>query len=521
MFKIIASLSSIAALRFFGLFVVLPMLSIYALNLSEKSGENAPNMALVGLAISAYALSQIIFQIPFGILGSRYSKRHIIAIGLLVFAIGSVICALASSVEMLILGRVIQGAGAIGSVVSAKITDLVREEERGGAMAMMGVAIFLSFILAMVVGPSLGAALGVDFLFWLTAFLALGAVFLLYFFVPKAPHLQIERSRGAFARLFCNKNVMILNASVLVQKFLMTFVFAVVPVLLVAQLGAEKGDLWQVFALSALAGFVALPVAMVVAEKRKKPKPVLILAIGLFAAAFGAFGSFGSFGAADFGAAPSRAVFTLGVVAFFMGFCIHEPILQNLASKYPKMQDKSLSLGVFTTCGYLGSFLGGVAGGAALSSFEGAAWVLCAAMAAWAALIFWLDNPAFLQNLYLHLEEFGTSGRGAARDFPPQNLQKINEISGVVECYVNKSENVLVVKFDAKITTKEALNAAIAANLAANLGAELNAKAGANLAENLAENRAPNQAPNPANPTANPSPQIHAKNGKSPVNPND
>lgn len=435
MFKIVASLSLIAGLRFFGLFVVMPVLALYALSL------DANNMTLVGMAISAYAISQIIFQIPFGILGDKYSKRNVIAAGLVVFIIGSLICAFASSVEMIIFGRIIQGAGAIGSVVSAKITDLIKEEKRGKAMAFMGVAIFISFILAMIIGPSVGMRYGVDKLFLLTAILSMFAIVLLYAIVPKAPHLEysIDTSKKTYIKILKNKNIMILNISVLLQKFLMTFAFTIIPITLVHHLGMLEKDIWKVFGISAIIGLFALIPAMIISEKYKQPKAILLVAIVFFVLAY-AFMGFGDL-------EHKLIVFSIGVVLFFSAFCIHEPILQNLASKYPKMQEKSLSLGIFTTFGYLGSFFGGIIGGKLVENidFIYISAIVFVLMFFWFILLFCLNNPSLQENLYIKLENI------------PNNLDKINVISGVIESYINKSENLLIIKYDNKKIKKEVL----------------------------------------------------------------
>lgn len=434
MFRIVGSLSLIAGLRFFGLFVVMPVLSLYALSL------DANNMILVGLAISSYAISQIIFQIPFGILGDKYSKRNVIAFGLVIFIIGSLICAFADSVEMIILGRIIQGAGAIGSVVSAKITDLISEEVRGKAMTIMGITIFISFIAAMIVGPSLGVKYGVDKLFLLTGALSFFAIILLYLVVPPAPHLEyaIDKKKKTY-KILSNKNIIILNLSVLLQKFLMTFAFTIIPVTLVHHLGMEEKDIWKVFAISAVLGLFAIAPSMIISEKYKKPKSVLLVAIIIFGIAYICMG----LGDLD----RKLVLFSIGVILFFCAFCMHEPILQNLASKYPKMQEKSLSLGIFTTCGYLGSFFGGIIGGQLFGkiSFFHLSLIIFVFMIIWFIGLLFLNNPSIQQNLYIKIDKF------------PSSLNKINAIESVIESYINKSENLLVVKYNNKLIDAETL----------------------------------------------------------------
>ena len=434
MFKVVGSLSLIAGLRFFGLFVVMPVLALYAINLNDNSKDS---MALVGFAISAYAISQIVFQIPFGILSERYSKRNIIAFGLVIFIIGSLICAFATSIEMIILGRMIQGAGAIGSVVSAKITDLVLEEKRGAAMAFMGIAIFMSFILSMVIGPSVGVKYGVDKLFILSAILSFLSIVLLYALVPQAPHLEYLSSKSRYINIIKNKNLMILNISVLIQKFLMTFAFTIIPVVLVHHLGMNEKNIWIVFASSSIIGLFMIAPCMIISEKYKKPKAVLLFGIVLFCFAFIFMGT------GDL--KQNLVIYSIGVVLFFGAFCIQEPILQNLASKYPKMQEKSLSLGIFTTCGYLGSFFGGIIGGRLFDHIDFMYIFIFIFMIAWFILLLNLINPSLQENLYISLD----------KDI---DLDSINSLNGVIESYINKSQKLLVIKYNNKIINKEKLS---------------------------------------------------------------
>lgn len=444
MLRFVLPLSLIGGLRFFGLFVIMPVIAVYASNLD--SNFDIKSSTLVGLAVGSYAISQIIFQIPFGYLGDKYSKRHLIAFGLFVFIVGSLICAFATSIEMLILGRIIQGAGAFGSLINAKISDLIREENRGNAMAFLGITIFMSFILAMVVGPKIGIAYGVDKLFLLTAALSLFGIIILYATIPKASHMQytFHNEKTSYMELLKDRNIFILNISVLLQKFLMTFAFTLIPVMLVRDLGMVKDNIWIVFSLSALAGFVALAPGMIISEKYKQPKAVLIFGIVLFAISYLLMG----FGDSN----TNLVLFVIGAILFFCAFCIQEPILQNLASKYPKIHQKSLSLGIFTTFGYLGSFFGGMIGGVFFynTNFTNIAICICIVMFIWAFIMYFLKNPRDMKNLYLDMNAIDSS-----------NINKLQEIDGVIETYINKTENLLIIKFDDKKVLEDNLIAQI------------------------------------------------------------
>lgn len=183
MFKQVMPLSLIISFRFFGLFIVLPVLSVYALSLPGSTP------AIVGIVVGGFALTQMIFQVPFGMMSDMLGRKGTIITGLLLFAIGSILCALANDILTLLLGRFMQGAGAIAAVISAMISDLVKEEERPKAMAIMGGFIALSFALAMVVGPVIGGLAGIGSLFWITTFLALASIFIIVKLVPNSPQV--------------------------------------------------------------------------------------------------------------------------------------------------------------------------------------------------------------------------------------------------------------------------------------------------------------------------------------------
>ena len=184
MIKSIIPLSSIVALRFFGLFLVLPVISIYAVNFTNSS------TFLIGIAVGCYALTQMIFQVPFGMISDKLGRKTTIIIGLIIFIIGSIICAISSNIYILIFGRLLQGAGAISAVVTAMISDIVKEEQRPKAMAIMGASIALSFAIAMIAGPSISSYFGMGSLFNITAILTIISIFILIKYVPNPPKIS-------------------------------------------------------------------------------------------------------------------------------------------------------------------------------------------------------------------------------------------------------------------------------------------------------------------------------------------
>lgn len=423
MFKAILPLSFVVFLRFLGLFIVLPVISLYVAEFGETSA------ILLGLAVSGAYLTQIIFQTPFGILSDKIDRKKVVMAGLFIFLIGSVICALADNISMLILGRFIQGAGAIGGVVSAQITDLVREEQRTGAMAIMGGGIFASFTLAMLIGPIIGGYVGVAWLFWLTALLTVISMILLLV-VPATPKISysFKQKPQKSAR---NLNLTIMNCSSFLEKMFMTLIFVVIPLCFVNELGSHKEDLWKIYTPAALCGIFALAPASILAEKYGRAKLVLGYGVGLFLIAYMLL--------AIGGAENYLWLFVAGITLFFIGFATLEPIMQSLTSKYAKAHERGKALGVFTTYAYAGSFAGGVLGGVLYHHF-GIMWIgiiVSIICVLWLGSLLFLANPTKQKNLYLPISEYASD-----------KIATLESTNGIIEIYTNDTEGVIVLKYN-------------------------------------------------------------------------
>ncbi|MBE0492648.1 MAG: MFS transporter [Sulfurospirillum sp.] len=435
MIKSIWPLSFIVALRFLGLFIVLPVLSIYALALEGS------NPLLVGIAIGGYAATQMFLQLPFGLISDKIGRKVTLTIGLLIFAAGSLVCAYASDIYMLIFGRLLQGAGAIGAVATAMISDMVKEEVRAKAMAFMGASIALSFAVAMVLGPTIGAYWGIDKLFFITASFALLAIVILHVKVENPPKIthNYETDKKEVLKILFDVNLLKMNITNMLQKGMMTLSFLIVPIIMTQDFAFAKKELWMVYVPAMVFGIFAMGFSAVMGEKKKKPKLVLIIGIVLFALAF-----------LLMAIATNALVFIAGVIVFFIGFNIHEPLLQSLASKYAKIHQKGAALGVFNTFGYFGTFTGSLWGGHALKWYglEAIAIVVLITCVLWVLLIISLENPIFTKNLYL---PFGS--------FEEMKLEVLNLQKGVIEWYKNENEQILIVKYNSKEITQESITA--------------------------------------------------------------
>ncbi|MEK6659123.1 MAG: MFS transporter [Campylobacterota bacterium] len=436
MFKKVFPLSAILSLRFLGLFLVLPVISVYALELEGSTP------LLVGIVVGGYALTQALFQVPFGAMSDKIGRKPTLLVGLVIFLIGSIICALTSDIYTLMIGRFLQGAGAIGSVIAAMISDLVEEEIRGKAMAIMGASIAMSFALAMGLGPVLGAKFGVGFLFMLTAIFALLAIVLLFTKVPTPP--KIKHTYHAKAKTFDILkdpnllNMIIINA---MQKGLMTVAFVLIPIILTSDaFDWQKSDLYMAYLPAMVFGLAAMGPAAVFGEKYNKPREIFLLSIVLF------IGSF-----LVMGLTTSSTLFIIGVVMFFIAFNMMEPLVQSMITKFAKVHQKGAALGIANSVAYFATFIGGTSAGLLLGFSDRETIGVSVAITAtlWLLWTLRLQNPTKYSHLYISRDDIDI--------LKLENLENEH----IAEWYINESENLIIVKYMANAIEEEALRAKI------------------------------------------------------------
>lgn len=439
MFKKVLPLSSIIFLRFLGLFLVLPVLSVYALDLDGATP------LLVGVIVGGYALTQAIFQIPFGTLSDKIGRKPTILFGLIIFLIGSLICAYSTDIYTLMLGRFLQGAGAIGSVATAMVSDLVEEESRGKAMAIMGGFIAMSFALAMGLGPVIAANFGIASIFFITSVLAVLSMILLFTKVPTPPKIRhIYHNDSKLTDILKDNNLLNMIIINTLQKGLMTMAFVLIPIILTKPeygFNWEKAELWQVYLPAMIAGLVAMGPAAIFGEKKNIPKQIFLLSIVLFLASF-----------LIMGFTTSSTVFVIGVILFFVGFNMMEPLVQSMISKFAKVHQKGAALGISNSSAYFATFLGGTFAGLYLDisdrgTLAASISVVIILWLIWTALK--LQNPTRHSHLYI--------------DNDAVDIDKLTalENENIAEWYINETQNVVAIKYVSDAINEDDLKAKI------------------------------------------------------------
>ncbi|MGH8202783.1 MAG: MFS transporter [Steroidobacteraceae bacterium] len=345
------SLAAVFSVRMLGLFMVYPVFAAFARHLAGATPYK------IGVALGIYGLSQGALQIPFGALSDRIGRKTMIVIGLIVFAIGSAVAARADSIDGMIVGRLLQGAGAIGSVVLALIADLTAERNRTKAMALVGMTIGFSFLLAIVTGPAIAGWVGVSGIFWLMAGLALAGIAITALVVPMAPRPQARPEAQTMPALIGvslrNPQLLRLNFGIFALHAVLTASFLVVPALLRGTLAVSSRDQWLVYLPVLLLSVALMLPALIAAERYRRMKSALLAAVAALAVSQLMLAVGGS----------DPYILLAGLVVFFAGFNIMEASLPSLVTMTAPAGSTGIATGIYSSSQFLGIFAGGVVGG--------------------------------------------------------------------------------------------------------------------------------------------------------------
>ena len=353
----VLALASVYLFRMLGLFLIMPIISIAADDL------NGANAALIGAAIGVYGLTQALLQIPMGMMSDKIGRKPIILIGLTIFALGSLICANADSMTSLIVGRAIQGAGAIASTLMALLSDVTREQNRTKAMATVGISIGVSFMLSLVMGPWLYSIMGLAGLFYLSLAFSVIGMGLIIFAVPNVKQHTFKRdttpSLQALSKVLANKSLRFMNTSIFILHASLTALFVCIPNLLLTRFDLPLADhSWLYLIVMGLAFIGMLPM-VIVAEAKGKMKQVVSYALLMLA-----------FGTLFMGFSSSVTLFGVTLWLYFVGFNTLEATLPSLISKVSPVGYRGTAMGIFSTHQFMGAFIGGIGGGWLLQHYS-------------------------------------------------------------------------------------------------------------------------------------------------------
>ncbi|MBJ7539555.1 MFS transporter [Marinomonas transparens] len=436
----VLALALIYLFRMLGLFLIIPVISVAA------DGLDGSDAALIGMAIGIYGFTQASLQIPMGMWSDKIGRKRVIVIGLVLFALGSLICANADNITILIMGRAVQGAGAIASTLMALLSDVTREQNRTKAMAMVGISIGASFMLSLVLGPWVFSLVGLSGLFYLSFVFSLFGILLILFAVPNVVQHTFRRdttpSLVALGRVLKNAQLRFLNISVLLLHASLTALFITIPNLLINQYDFPlPSHSWLYLAVMGFA-FVGMLPLVIIAESKGQMKAVLVAVMVLL-----------GFSSVLLQWAPHVWVFGLLLWVYFVGFNSLEATLPSLVSKLAPVGYRGTAMGVFSTHQFMGSFIGGVVGGWLLQHHSSSAvfWVVGVVFAAWALVSLIQPKPPQLSSLAFSLPDISDEDVSSLAD-------KLAQVQGVEDMQIFIDERTAYLKVDKKILDKDTLS---------------------------------------------------------------
>ena len=422
--------------------MILPVFSLYA---AELEGVTP---VLIGIASGIYGLTHALLQIPFGLWSDRIGRKPVIITGLAIFAIGSVIAAMADSIVMVIVGRAIQGAGAIAAAIMALAADVTREEQRSKIMATIGISIGFAFVLSMILGPILNQWIGVPGIFWITALLALLGMVLVQLGLPKTVALRSHRDAGTrpsdMGSLLKDGQLLRIDLSIFTLHFLLTACFVALPLALRDGAGLEVAQHPWVYGPVLIVAMALMVPFVIIAEAKRKMKPVILaavaaIAIGLFIMALQSSSLWG---------------IITGLFIFFLAFNVLEATLPSLIAKEAPVDKKGTAMGVYSSAQFLGAFGGGVVGGWVMGQWGPSSVFMVAAglTVLWLMVMFSLRNPRYFSSRMVRV--------GAVSEARAAELNAcLLAIAGVKEAIVIVDDEVAYLKVDKNSLDEAALDA--------------------------------------------------------------
>jgi MFS family permease len=434
------AVSFVMACRLLGLFMLLPVFATYLTQMPTATP------ILLGLAVGVYGFTQACLQIPFGLASDAWGRKKVIIFGLLIFLIGSLVASCAHSIDTLIIGRAIQGAGAVGSALLALLADHTRDENRSKAMAFMGMCIGASFSIAMIVGPWISAHFGLKGIFDATAILAILSLLIVIFFIPNQGYQTVDPTvsvnKEGFKAVFMDTQLLRLDASIFFQHAIFTAFFIAIPILLTHLFHVSASHQSLFYLVVMIIAFVMMLPFIILGESKRKLKPLFIGAIVVIGLVQGSMTVFHS---------THLIVLMLLLTLFFIAFNFLEATLPSWVSKVAPLRVKGCAMGVYSTSQFLGIFVGGVLGGFALhhtnlygifvlTSLFAIAWLLC---------LIGLKHPPYVSTLIFALPSVSQMTKNP--------LDILKELDGVRDYTLASHGQLLYVHYDKKKISEKAL----------------------------------------------------------------
>ena len=443
----VSCLAGIFAVRMFGLFLLLPVLAVHA---GAMQGSTA---SLIGLALGIYGLTQALLQIPFGLLSDRIGRKKVIIAGLFIFVFGSVIAAMAETVQGVILGRAVQGAGAISAAILALAADLTREQQRTKAMAMIGISIGLVFVLSISIAPPLAGRIGVSGLFWITAVLATGAIALMTLVpspVRHEQHRDVTPAPGQIREVLADSQLLRLDFGIFVLHLVLTALFVVLPgeISRIGQI--EIASHWKIYLPVIILSVVGMvPLIISRSKKGRESSMFRVATVIVLLSMLSLYYVIATPGA-------GFALLVVSIWLFFTGFNALESMLPSLVSRVAPAASKGTAFGVYNSLQFFGVFVGGAAAGWLTGQYGSHAvfWLCGALVALWLFVSVFSAPFKLATTRVIRLPAEQSTGNTDAL------IARIRGVTGVQEVTIIAGESQAYLKVDEKELDDNALHAA-------------------------------------------------------------
>ncbi len=433
--QVVFGITALLTLRMLGFYLVLPILTPYVRDLAGSTP------LLVGLSVGVYGLTQTVFQVPFGTWSDRWGRKPVLTLGLLLFAVGSVICAVAHSALVMVAGRLVQGTGAIASVLVAMLADLTRDKVRTRAMAMVGISIGGSFSVGLLLGPSASDYFGVPELFWFTAALTLLAIGWLWWKIPSPPRIshydELEYSKDHLVEVLRNRQLLRLDAGTFNLHMSLTAIFVTVPFMLREVIAPAHQ--WRLFLPLLAVGFAVMFMGPRLGRRPGRGKKVALAGMGILAVSLAVLALTVPTSVREPRVAATALI--VGLFLFIMAFALLEPLFPALLTRRCQQANRGTAAGIFNMSQFSGAFVGGLVSGFFLErNVEALFWILTATSVIWVLLATRLEDPEHLSVLRLVAD-------GATPEIRRELVRRLLRIRGVEDVAWESIRGRLLVRY--------------------------------------------------------------------------